>query len=99
MVSVDDKCVVPVGEPGDPISTVVHPHNRSLALKALKLAALDHDFHVHGIIPSVSFFVNIPDSSEDSFFQGKLYVTLKDKTLGRALDPRANGTWLSKLTE
>ena len=24
---------------------------------------------------------------------------LSDKTLGRALDPRANGTWLSKLTE
>ena len=23
----------------------------------------------------------------------------EDKTLGRALDPRANGTWLSKLTE
>ena len=22
-----------------------------------------------------------------------------NKTLGRALDPRANGTWLSKLTE
>ena len=25
--------------------------------------------------------------------------TLSNKTLGRALDPRANGTWLSKLTE
>ena len=24
---------------------------------------------------------------------------LLNKTLGRALDPRANGTWLSKLTE
>ena len=24
---------------------------------------------------------------------------VEDKTLGRALDPRANGTWLSKLTE
>ena len=25
--------------------------------------------------------------------------TLSNKTLGRALDPRANGAWLSKLTE
>ena len=25
--------------------------------------------------------------------------TEQNKTLGRALDPRANGTWLSKLTE
>ena len=24
--------------------------------------------------------------------------SIKNKTLGRALDPRANGTWLSKLT-
>ena len=24
---------------------------------------------------------------------------VRNKTLGRALDPRANGTWLSKLTE
>ena len=79
MVSVDDKCVVPVGEPGDPISTAVRSHNRSMALKASKLAALDHDFHVHGIIPSVSFFVSIPESSKDSFFQGKPYVALKDK--------------------
>ena len=32
-----------------------------------------------------------------------LYLEIVDsihnKTLGRALDPRANGTWLSKLTE
>ena len=25
--------------------------------------------------------------------------TMNNKTLGRALDPRANGTWLSKLTK
>ena len=28
-----------------------------------------------------------------------LWNALLNKTLGRALDPRANGTWLSKLTE
>ena len=26
-------------------------------------------------------------------------TTFKNKTLGRAQDPRANGAWLSKLTE
>lgn len=56
--------------------TSVRPHNRSLGLRASKLAALDHDFHVQGIIP---FFVNIPESTKDTFFQGKPYVTLKDK--------------------
>ena len=42
-----------------------------------------------------------------SLLAGNLLLTLKqilenlgiNKTLGRALDPRANGTWLSKLTE
>lgn len=52
--TVDDQCVVPVGEPGDTVSTAVRPHGRSMALKASKLAALDHDFHIHGIIPSLS---------------------------------------------
>ena len=79
MLSVDDKCIVPVGEPGDPISTGVRSHGRSLALSASTLAALDHDFHIHGIVPSVAFFVNIPESENDSFFQGKPFVTLKDK--------------------
>ena len=79
MLSVDDKCIVPVGEPGDPISTGVRSHSRSLALSASTLAALDHDFHIHGIVPSVAFFVNIPESENDSFFQGKPFVTLMDK--------------------
>ena len=79
MISVDDKCIVPVGEPGTPISTSVRPHNRSLSLAASGLAALDHDFHVQGIVPSVAFFVNLPESAKDSFFQGKPFVTLKDK--------------------
>ena len=38
----------------------------------------------------------------DSFVLDHYYVWLdsfNNKTLGRALDPRANGTWLSKLTE
>ena len=35
-----------------------------------------------------------PDQDECNIFN-----TVSNKTLGRALDPRANGTWLSKLTE
>ena len=29
------------------------------------MQALDHDFHVHGIVPSVAFFVDVP---EDDFW-------------------------------
>jgi len=42
-------------------------------------AALDHDFHVHGIVPSVVFAVKIPDSPKYAFYHGKAYVVLKDK--------------------
>ena len=32
-----------------------------------------------GIVPSVAFVVDIPSSAQESFFQGKPYVTVKDK--------------------
>lgn len=64
------------GKPGAPISTSVPHHSQSLSLTASGLATLDHELH---IVPSVVFFVNIPESIKDSFFQGKPFVTLKDK--------------------
>ena len=57
-VSVDDKTIVPVGEPDCAEPT---GHNRSLLpLDGHTLLALDHDFHVHDIVPSVVFLANIP---------------------------------------
>ena len=76
LVSVDDKAIVPVGEPNCPISTGVCGHNRSLVCSGSQLLALDHDFHIHDIVPSVALFVDIPD---DSFFRGTTLVTNKDK--------------------
>ena len=66
-MSVDDKAIVPVGEPNLPISAFSRSHNRSLVLTSASLKALDHDFHIHGIVPSVAFIVNIPESVNDSF--------------------------------
>ena len=80
MISVDDKAIIPVGEPRFPVSAGARGHNRSLmSVDGPQNCALDHDFHVHGIISSVSFIVDIPISAKDSFFQGKACVTLKDK--------------------
>ena len=39
----------------------------------------DHDFHVNGIVPSVTFVSKIPRHFNDSFFKGKIFVTTKDK--------------------
>ena len=80
MLSVDDKVIVPVGEPDAPVSTGVRGHNKSLVIASgPKNLALNHDFHVFGLVPSVAFVVDIPSSAKESIFQGKPYVTLKDK--------------------
>ena len=80
-MSVDDKAIVPVGEPNLPISAFSRSHNRSLVLTSASLTALDRDFHIHDIVPSVAFIVNIPESVNDSFYSGRAFVTLKDKVL------------------
>lgn len=82
LLSVDDKAIVPVGEPNNPISTGVRGHHRSLVSadsSAPILSALDHDFHLFGIVPSVALQIDIPESHNDSFFSGQPYVTNKDK--------------------
>ena len=80
LVSVDEKAIIPVGEPHCPVSRGVCGHNRSLVPHAgAQLVALDHDFHVHGIVPSVSFFVNIPENASNTFYRGDPFVTNKDK--------------------
>ena len=60
MICVDDKAVMPIGEPAQPMATGVRAHNNSLVPMGSVLAATDHDFHAAGAIPSVLFTVSIP---------------------------------------
>ena len=32
-----------------------------MSLDSPQLLALDHDFHIHGIVPSVAFFIDTPE--------------------------------------
>ena len=43
------------------------------------MQALDHDFHVHGIVPSVAFFIDVPEDDSGTFFRGHAFVTNKNK--------------------
>ena len=79
MLSMDDKCCVPVGEPGQPQSNGVRPQQRSLRLVSVANMTLDHDFHIAGAVPSVWVIIDISKDSKDSFHEGKVYVTVKDK--------------------
>ena len=52
MVCMDDKAVVPGGDPGMPLSTGVRSHNRVLApTEGPELVAMDHDFCSNGLLP------------------------------------------------
>ena len=96
-VSVDDKAIIPVGEPDCHVSTGVRGHNRSLVpLEGPQVQALDHDFHVQGIVPSVSFFINIPENPTESFYRGQAFVTNKDKAT-RPSSPLRHAAELSDL--
>ena len=79
----DDKAIIPVGEPCMPVSTGVRARHGCLVVgSAPAPVALDHDYHVSGIVPSVCFVVKIPaDSPNDSFYNGTVHVTVKDKVL------------------
>jgi hypothetical protein len=79
LISVDDKAIIPVGEPNLPVSTNVRRQHRSLVAENTQLLALDHDYHLAGVVPSILLNVIIPDNKEDSFHFGKLEVTVKDK--------------------
>ncbi|XP_055999413.1 uncharacterized protein LOC130048586 [Ostrea edulis] len=80
MQCLDDKAIVPIGEPYRPVSTGVRAHHQGLTISNSKgLLCLDHDYSIAGMVPSVCFQVSIPENSRDSFHSGTLHITLKDK--------------------
>ena len=79
-VCLDDKAIVPIGEPEIQISTGVRAHNRAIApASGPRLVAIDHDVHIGGLVPSVTLVTDIPMDANDSFYSGEVYVTTKDK--------------------
>lgn len=81
LFSVDDKAIVPVGEPGNPISTGVRGHHRTLVFAASSaplLAALDHDFHLFGIVHLLFKSLSLPTIP---FSLGSLMCPTKIKLL------------------
>ena len=77
LVCQDDKAKIPVGEPHTPIAAT--SSNRGTLQQMGRIhAAADHDFHKFNLTPSVSLIVDVPESIEESFHTGKVYVTLKD---------------------
>lgn len=72
----EDKAIVSVGEPNLPVSTGVRWHHGAMRST---LSALDHDFHIFGVVPSVTFQIQNPSDVNDSFYGGVFNISLKDK--------------------
>ena len=80
LVCQDDKHSMKVGEHGFPVAAV----DRGKSVFVGKNAAFsvgDHDFTKVKLIPSVAFLIDIPERPDDKFFQGKVFVALKEAVL------------------
>ena len=77
MFCCDDKAKIPVGEPGVFVSTGVRG-KKSIAPTTSVLGALDHDMTKCSVTPSVYFKVLIPDTVDQSFYRGIMYVSVND---------------------
>ena len=73
MFFVDDKAIFPVGEPEIPVSTNVRARGGALVPGDKILGALDHDFHICGLVPSFVLKSDVPDNVNDSFYKGIVF--------------------------
>ena len=67
-VCLDDKHRCQVGEPGFP---VIVSSNDTFAVG-------DHDFCKFSVIPSVALMIEIPETAEGSWYNGQVFVGIKD---------------------
>ncbi len=78
-VSQDDKHKVKCGEPGHPVAAAERGKQVLVAV-GQSFQVSDHDFTRVTLTPSVNFLISVPDTIEGSFYQGKVFVGMKDST-------------------
>lgn len=91
----DDKHRIKVGEPKHPVAATDRGRHVIVGLnETFKVA--DHDFTKFGIIPSVTFVVDIPEDVKESWYSGQAFVGLKEAVFEPLL-PHRHMTELVKL--
>ena len=93
----DDKHSIKVGEPGYPVAAVERGKQVLVRLNE-KMVVGDHDFTKLTLTPSVNLFVNIPESMEETFYHGRVFVGLKGSVF-QSSSPIRHATKLSKILE
>ena len=75
-VSIDDKHKVKIGEPEFPVASAERGR-RVLVGGDETFAVADHDFTKFGIIPSVIFFIEVPEEVSESWYHGELNYSIE----------------------
>ena len=76
-VSLGDKHKVPVGDPGYPVASVERGKKVLVSVNKPFMVG-DHDFTRSSLTPSVTLFIEIPESTNGSFYHGQVCVEIKD---------------------
>ena len=78
LVFKDDKHHCKVGEPGLPVAAVERGKQVVVSANGKRFSVADHDFTKCSIIPSVTVVCDIPNTIDESFYRGQVYVGVKD---------------------
>ena len=76
-ICLDDKHRIKIGEPGFPVAAAERGR-RVLVSMEKSFQVGDHDFTKFSVIPSVILVLDIPHTISDSWYDGKVYVGVKD---------------------
>ena len=69
-INIDDKHKIKVGEPNCPVASA--ERGRRVPTRSDEVfTVMDHDFTKFGLIPSVTFFIDIPHDINGSWYHGK----------------------------
>lgn len=77
LVCLDDKHNIKVGEPGFPVAAIDLGKQVLVGINT-SFEVGDHDFTKTKLTPSVALVCDVPNSISESFYRGKVIVTLKD---------------------
>ncbi|KAK6186795.1 hypothetical protein SNE40_006067 [Patella caerulea] len=78
-ISIDDKCHIKVGEPGLPVTCAQRGRPNIVEGDGETFSASDHDFTKFKLIPSAVLLIDIPTDIGGSFYNGTLFVGVKDQ--------------------
>ena len=99
LVCVDDKALIPLGEPGVPLATTARAKS-AVVISTEPMMSADHDTDAKvKVTPSTVLVADIPEKATDSFCRGQVVCTLKDTIMQPSTPIRHAAEMRSALTK